>query len=86
MADDKIVHRISLEGAEDVANKLKKIGDVSSDAFQKVKQYADDSGSGLANAGNAFATIQIIGVRCNRREHPTTVCEQDLRGRFEIGS
>ena len=33
MADDKIVHRISLEGADDVANKLKKIGDTGSDAF-----------------------------------------------------
>jgi hypothetical protein len=41
MADDKIVHRVSLEGAEDVANKLKKIGDVSSDAFKKVKQYSE---------------------------------------------
>ena len=35
MADDKIVHRISLEGADDVAKKLKKIGDLGSDAFKK---------------------------------------------------
>jgi hypothetical protein len=54
MADDKIVHRVSLEGAEDVANKLKKIGDAGSDAFKKVKQYADDSHSSLGKAGDAF--------------------------------
>jgi hypothetical protein len=58
MADDKIVHRISLEGAEDVANKLKKIGDTSSDAFKKVKESVDGSGSGIAGLGNAFAGIE----------------------------
>jgi hypothetical protein len=34
MADDKIVHRISLEGADDVVKKLKQVGDTGSDAFE----------------------------------------------------
>jgi hypothetical protein len=58
MADDKIVHRISLEGADDVAKKLKNIGDTGSDAFKKVKQYTDDSASGIGKAGTAFAALE----------------------------
>jgi hypothetical protein len=57
MADDKIVHRISLEGADDVVKKLKQVGDTGADAFKKVKQYTDDGGSGVAKFGNAFATL-----------------------------
>ena len=83
MADNKIVHRISLEGAEDVVNRLKKVGDAGeelsakiqksidashgsiakfgdghADALRGVKQYTDDSASGLAKAGEAFAAIE----------------------------
>src|SRR5665811_2364685 len=40
----------------------KKIGDTGQDAFKKVKQYADDSHSGLGKAGDAFAAIDGKGA------------------------
>jgi len=52
MADDKIVHRISLEGAEDVANKLKKIGDTRNADWNNLMGYSLRK-SGAANYAEA---------------------------------
>src|SRR5579859_6318557 len=45
----EIKQRISLDGAEDVASKLKKIGDTGADAFKKLK----DSSAGASISAHA---------------------------------
>jgi len=54
-----IKQRISLDGADDVAAKLKKIGDTGADAFKKLKEY---SGQSLGNVGEfAKAADRHVG-------------------------
>jgi hypothetical protein len=54
---DRIVQRISLEGAEDVQSKLKKIGDAGQKALGSVNQTIKNSSSGLGEFGDLFATL-----------------------------
>ena len=51
MADNKIVHRVSLEGADKVSKQLESIGDVGEKSFNKVKQAAD--GASLGKVGES---------------------------------
>ncbi|WP_375782916.1 hypothetical protein ACE10Z_23670 [Bradyrhizobium sp. Pha-3] len=57
MADIK--QRISLDGADDVASKLKKIGDTGSDAFKKLKEYSDRGGEGFSKFGRETEDLEI---------------------------
>ncbi|MBR0687352.1 hypothetical protein JQ594_15580 [Bradyrhizobium manausense] len=52
MADIK--QRISLDGAEDVAAKLKRIGDTGQDAFRKLKEYSGPAGEGISNLSRSL--------------------------------
>jgi hypothetical protein len=58
MADDQIKHRISLEGADDVAKKLRDIGDAGNRAFKEVKQYTEDGSSGIGKLGTALQSFR----------------------------
>jgi hypothetical protein len=52
-----IKQRISLDGADDVVGKLKKIGDTGSDAFKKLKEFSDKGGEGVAKLGKGAEDI-----------------------------
>ena len=55
MADNKIVHRVSLEGADKVSKQLESIGDVGEKSFNKVKQAADGASLGkVAESSGGF--------------------------------
>jgi hypothetical protein len=53
VADNKIVHRISLEGADKVSKQLESIGDIGEKSFKRVKAAADGGG----NVGSAFGDL-----------------------------
>ena len=55
MADNKIVHRISLEGAEDVVNRLKKVGDAGEESSAKIQKSIDASQGSIAKFGDGHA-------------------------------
>lgn len=54
---DRIVQRISLEGAEDVQAKLRKTGEVGAKALAATNRTIEDSNSGLGKYGNVFASL-----------------------------
>src|SRR5258706_7000194 len=54
MADNKIVHRVSLEGADKVSKQLESIGDIGEKSFKKVKQAADGASNIGKSGGEAF--------------------------------
>ncbi|MHC2334694.1 hypothetical protein [Bradyrhizobium sp. USDA 4454] len=54
---DRIVQRISLEGAEDVQAKLKKTGEVGAKALADTNKTIGDQNSGLAKYGDVFAGL-----------------------------
>ncbi|MVT71475.1 hypothetical protein GPL21_41670, partial [Bradyrhizobium pachyrhizi] len=54
---DRIVQRISLEGAEDVQAKLKKTGEVGAKALAATNRTIEDSNSGLGKYGDVFASL-----------------------------
>jgi hypothetical protein len=56
VADNKIVHRVSLEGADKVAKQLESIGDIGEKSFKRVKNAADGASS-VGNAGSAFGGL-----------------------------
>jgi hypothetical protein len=57
VADNKIVHRVSLEGADKVAKQLESIGLEGDKSFKKVKQAAEESASGIRRAGESFGGL-----------------------------
>ncbi|MCP1969775.1 hypothetical protein [Bradyrhizobium elkanii] len=54
---DRIVQRISLEGAEDVQAKLKKTGEIGAKALAATNRTIEDSNSGLGKYGDIFAGL-----------------------------
>lgn len=56
MADNKIVHRVSLEGADKVSKQLESIGDIGEKSFKKVKQAADGASS-IGKTGEAIGGL-----------------------------
>src|SRR5258706_15080728 len=54
MADNQIVPRVSLEGADKVSKQLESIGDIGEKSFKKVKQAADGANNIGKSGGEAF--------------------------------
>jgi hypothetical protein len=54
MADDKIVHRISLEGADKVAKQLEAIGLEGDKSTKKIQSALDGTRSSFARFGEGF--------------------------------
>ncbi|PAY05392.1 hypothetical protein CK489_28800 [Bradyrhizobium sp. UFLA03-84] len=54
---DKIIQRISLEGAEDVQAKLRKTGEIGAKALGDVNRNIADSNSGISDFGDFFAGV-----------------------------
>lgn len=57
MADNKIVHRISLEGADKISKQLESIGTEGDKAGKRIKQSFEDASSGADKAGNSFGGL-----------------------------
>lgn len=55
--EDRIVQRISLEGAEDVQKKLQTLGAVGKDALKNVSQYSADASSGIGRFGATLSSL-----------------------------
>ena len=72
MADDDIVSRITLEGADTVASQLSGIGDKGAEAFKKVAEAAKQAGDAATTS-----TDKIVGQFAKLGEH-----ERITRGAF----
>ncbi|WP_050626701.1 hypothetical protein [Bradyrhizobium viridifuturi] len=67
MADIK--QRISLDGADEVAGKLRKIGDTGQDAFKKLKEYTGGTGFGSDAHAEAIEGAREAGEKLKETLH-----------------
>src|SRR6266403_2034433 len=54
MADNKIVHRVPLEGADKISQQLESSGDIGDKSFKRVKAAADGANNIGKSGGEAF--------------------------------